>query len=114
MSLPLYRGKHRLCETLRGPSMNFPKPIAYLLLALLLGWESSALAVDDPFAPYLNSASTVVQTLSQTNSGSGASAITTKELTLSSRGGANVVFGIEVFPQQAGAHRGVLLLHGGG
>jgi MYXO-CTERM domain-containing protein len=87
---------------------------ALFLLLFLLGWESNALAVDDPFTPYLNSVPTVAQSLSQTNSGAGASAITTRELTLSSRGGANTIFGIEVFPQQAGVYPGLLLLHGGG
>ncbi|MXV17230.1 RICIN domain-containing protein [Hufsiella ginkgonis] len=68
----------------------------------------------DPFAAYLTSTPAIFSTISTTNSGSGASAITVKRFTFKSRGGVNTVFGIMAYPQQAGTYPGILLLHGGG
>jgi acetyl esterase/lipase len=87
---------------------------ALFCVATVLGWASNAAAADDPFTPYLNSVPSVTQSLGQINSGSGATAITTKRFTFSSRGGVNTVYGVEAFPQQAGVYPALLLLHGGG
>lgn len=68
----------------------------------------------DPFTPYLNSIPTVSEIISTTNSGSGASAITTKRLTFKSKGGVNTIYGIMVYPQAAGVYPGMMIYHGGG
>ena len=81
---------------------------------LLAAWPGVALAQVDPFAAYLDSAATVKESLGDTPSGSGAEAIVTRRFTLSSRGGLNTVFAIQVQPQAAGQYPAILVLHGGG
>ncbi len=87
-----------------------------IMLVVVAGlfFAQNVLAFDDPFVPYLASIPPVNQTISDTNSGTGASAITTKEITFSSRGGVNTVYAIIAYPQQAGKYPGLLALHGGG
>ena len=69
---------------------------------------------NDPFGAYLNSVPPVLQVISTTNSGSGATAITTKRFTFASKGGVNTVFAIMAYPQAAGVRPGILFNHGGG
>ena len=70
--------------------------------------------VEDPFAPYLTSIPIINQIISEENSGSGNSAITTRKFTFSSRGGVNMVYAIMSYPQKTGKYPAVMFLHGGG
>jgi dienelactone hydrolase len=90
------------------------KLMAYFLGISFFSFFQSALAFDDPFTPYLNSIPPITQTISNTNTGSGSTAITTKEITFSSRSGVNTVYAVMAYPQQAGKYPAVLCLHGGG
>jgi dienelactone hydrolase len=94
--------------------VNLIRSLASPIFGILLFWSSAGLAVQDPFVPYLSSIPPVLQSLSQTNSGAGPTAITTKKFTLSSRSGMNTVYAVEAFPQQAGVYPGLFILHGGG
>lgn len=85
-----------------------------LVIALQIGPAKSAKADSDPFKPYLHSAATIKQVLSEENSGTGSSAITTKKMVLNSRNNANGVFAIMAYPQQQGVYPAMLILHGGG
>jgi len=69
---------------------------------------------NDPFTPYLTSTPTILQTISTQNSGSGATAITTKRFTFKSKGGVNTVYAIMTYPQAAGTYPAILFNHGGG
>ena len=75
-------------------------------------WVQSAIEAD-PFAPYVNSVPNVLETLSITNIGTGAAAITVKEIVFASRGNINKVYGIMAYPQRSGKFPGLLVLHGG-
>lgn len=70
--------------------------------------------IEDPFSPYLNSVPRITQLISEVNSGSGISAITTRKFTFSSKGGKNTIYAIMAYPQQAGIYPAVMCLHGGG
>ncbi len=83
-----------------------------LLLSLPAPRVSAAAA--DPFAPFLTSIPAATATLTETKSGTGAQAITTRTFTFPSRNGANTVYGISGSPQAAGTYPGILMLHGGG
>jgi len=82
--------------------------------AVALSFIPRSVQAQDPFATYLSSVPTVVSNISSANSGSGASAITTRRFTFSSRNGTNIVFAILAYPQLAGAYPGIMWLHGGG
>lgn len=70
--------------------------------------------IEDPFNSYLNSIPIGKQEISQTTTGSGSAAITTRKFTFTSRGGVNTVYAILAFPQQAGIYPAIMCLHGGG
>jgi dienelactone hydrolase len=82
--------------------------------ATILCFAHTSIAFDDPFSMYLSSIPLVKQIISDTNTGTGTSAITTKRFTFNSRGSINTVFAIMAFPQAAGKYPGMLFLHGGG
>src|SRR4051812_47201357 len=84
------------------------------ILALLLPFASHAAAAGDPFAPFLTSIPATTTKLTETNSGTGAQAITTRTFTFPSRNGVNTVWGTFSYPQAAGSYPGLLILHGGG
>jgi len=71
-------------------------------------------SIVDPFTPYLNSVPRITQLISEVNSGSGISAITTRKFTFSSKGGVNTIYAIMAYPQQAGIYPALMCLHGGG
>lgn len=75
---------------------------------------AGTLLANDPFRSWLTSIPAIVNTISVVNSGSGASAITTKKFRFSARGGVDTVYAIMAYPQQAGTYPGILMLHGGG
>lgn len=81
---------------------------------LIQGVDSlSIIKKNDPFIPYLKSIPRVLQTLSSTNSGSGDSAITTKEIVFASKNNINKVYAIMAYPRKAGKYPAILFLHGG-
>ncbi len=82
--------------------------------AAILCFAHTAIAFDDPFTAFLSSIPLVKQIISDTNTGTGTSAITTRRFTFSSRGSINTVFAIMAYPQAAGKYPGMLFLHGGG
>jgi dienelactone hydrolase len=67
----------------------------------------------DPYAKYLESIPTVLQTLSSVNSGIGEEAIITKRIVFSSKNGANKVYAILSSPLVAGKYPALMILHGG-
>jgi dienelactone hydrolase len=85
-----------------------------LFFLLLLILQVSAKADNDPFKPYLNSVPTVNQVISEENSGTGSTAITTRKFTINSRNNTSVVYTIMAYPQQQGIYPAILILHGGG
>lgn len=106
----------------------FTKPIKRIGLALIIVFSALATSAkvsviqadslhiiknNDPFAPYLKSIPPVLETLSNTNSGSGDSAIITKEIVFASKNNVNRVYAIMAYPQKAGKFPAVLFLHGG-
>ncbi|HTH83646.1 MAG TPA: alpha/beta fold hydrolase [Mucilaginibacter sp.] len=76
--------------------------------------QINARAAVDPFAPYLKSIPTVKQIISEENSGTGSSAITTRKFIFNSRNNTNALYAIMAFPQQQGVYPAMLILHGGG
>jgi cephalosporin-C deacetylase-like acetyl esterase len=67
----------------------------------------------DPFATYLNSVPKILQIISEIRSGSGDSAIVTREVVYSSKNNINKVYAIMAFPQKSGKYPALLVLHGG-
>jgi dienelactone hydrolase len=68
---------------------------------------------DDPYVEYLSSIPQVLQTISNTNSGTGNEAITTKEIVFSSKNNINKIYGVMAYPQREGRFPGILVIHGG-
>ncbi len=87
---------------------------ARLVLLTFLLWYNCAFAITDPFNPYLKSIPTVNRIISETNSGTEGSAITTRKFIFNSRKNINTVYAIISFPQKGGFYPGILVLHGGG
>jgi dienelactone hydrolase len=85
-----------------------------LCVVLLFAFIQSAKANSDPFKPYLKRVPSVVKIISEVNSGTGTSAITTRKFTFASRDGRDTVYAIMAFPQQPGVYPGIMFLHGGG
>ena len=81
---------------------------------LVLGLAQLALGFEDPFKNYLTALPTLKTVLSEENSGTGSSAITTKKFTFASKNGANTVYGYIVRPQALGVFPGLFIMHGGG
>jgi dienelactone hydrolase len=90
------------------------KKLRIVWAAVLLCFAHPAWAFDDPFTAFLDSVPAVKQTIRQENEGSGASAITIKSFTFTSRNGTSTVYAILAYPQHAGKVPGLLVLHGGG
>ncbi|MEI9944477.1 MAG: dienelactone hydrolase family protein [Chitinophagaceae bacterium] len=90
--------------------MNYAK---LTLLSILL-YYNCAFAITDPFKPYLNSIPTVSKVISETNTGAGEAAITSRKFLFNSRNNINTVYAIMSFPQKRGSYPGILVLHGGG
>jgi dienelactone hydrolase len=89
-------------------------PVKLAIFAIVLSVQLNAKAANDPFTPYLKSVPTVKQVISEENSGTGASAITTRKFIFNSRNNANALYAIMAFPQQQGVYPAMLILHGGG
>lgn len=67
----------------------------------------------DPYLPYLRSIPKVLDTLSISNSGEGAEAITTREIVYSSKNNTNKVYAITACPQKPSKYPALLIIHGG-
>lgn len=67
----------------------------------------------DPFTPYLKSIPKIIQNISNTNSGQGNEAITTKEFVFSSKSNVNKIYAIMAYPQRPGKFPGISVIHGG-
>lgn len=90
------------------------KLFVVLFLTLQINLLQSVKADPDPYTPYLNSVPQVQQVLSEVNSGTGSSAITTRKFIFGSHNNINSVYAIMAYPQQQGVYPALLILHGGG
>lgn len=92
-----------------------PKKIMLLICFMCyISLFVSAKPNEDPFHVYLTSTPQIKQVLSEEQTGSGKSAITTKKFSFTSAVNGNTVYAIMAQPQEKGKYPALLILHGGG
>ncbi|HEY4327202.1 MAG TPA: dienelactone hydrolase family protein [Mucilaginibacter sp.] len=71
-------------------------------------------AQTDPYTPYLKSVPIIKQVISEINSDTGSTPITTRKFIYGSKNNENSVYAIMAYPQQQGKYPAIMFLHGGG
>jgi cephalosporin-C deacetylase-like acetyl esterase len=68
----------------------------------------------DPLKLFLTNIPTILEVISTIDSGTGATAITTKKFTFKSKNGVNTIYAIMAYPKAVGVYPAILMFHGGG